>query len=87
MGKNGFVLFLIFVVLFCGFSIASASPPVKIVGGFVSNALAPLLKWLRGLKASTKTAITGRPMMKFENGYTVETVFDGSKLVFCGGIT
>ncbi|KAI3975782.1 hypothetical protein MKX01_023208, partial [Papaver californicum] len=24
--------------------------------------------------------ITGRPMMKFENGYTVETVFDGSKL-------
>lgn len=25
-------------------------------------------------------AITGRPMMKFESGYTVETVFDGSKL-------
>ncbi|KAI3843865.1 hypothetical protein MKX03_036961 [Papaver bracteatum] len=80
MGKNGFVLFLIFMVLFSGFSIASASPPVKIVGGFISNALAPLLKWLWGLKASTKTAITGRPMMKFENGYTVETVFDGSKL-------
>lgn len=26
------------------------------------------------------TAISGRPMMKFESGYTVETVFDGSKL-------
>lgn len=25
-------------------------------------------------------AISGRPMMKFESGYTVETVFDGSKL-------
>jgi len=24
--------------------------------------------------------ISGRPMMKFESGYTVETVFDGSKL-------
>jgi hypothetical protein len=25
-------------------------------------------------------AIPGRPMMKFESGFTVETVFDGSKL-------
>ena len=24
--------------------------------------------------------MTGRPMMRFESGYTVETVFDGSKL-------
>lgn len=24
--------------------------------------------------------ISGRPMMKFESGYNVETVFDGSKL-------
>lgn len=26
------------------------------------------------------SAISGRPLMKFESGYTVETVFDGSKL-------
>lgn len=26
------------------------------------------------------SAISGRSMMKFESGYTVETVFDGSKL-------
>lgn len=26
------------------------------------------------------SAMTGRPMMRFESGYTVETVFDGSKL-------
>lgn len=25
-------------------------------------------------------AITGRPKVKFEGGYTIETVFDGSKL-------
>lgn len=25
-------------------------------------------------------AMSGRPLMKFESGYTVETVFDGSKL-------
>lgn len=24
--------------------------------------------------------VSGRPMMKFESGYSVETVFDGSKL-------
>lgn len=26
------------------------------------------------------SAISGRPLMKFESGYSVETVFDGSKL-------
>ena len=26
------------------------------------------------------SAVSGRPSMKFESGYTVETVFDGSKL-------
>lgn len=26
------------------------------------------------------SAISGRPLMKFESGYNVETVFDGSKL-------
>lgn len=38
------------------------------------------MKWVWSLKASTKTVISGRPMMKFESGYSVETVFDGSKL-------
>ncbi|KAJ0720805.1 putative six-bladed beta-propeller, TolB [Helianthus annuus] len=28
----------------------------------------------------SQSSITGRPMMKFESGYEVETVFDGSKL-------
>ncbi|PIA62123.1 hypothetical protein AQUCO_00200252v1 [Aquilegia coerulea] len=81
MGKNGFVLFLIFfLVLFGGFSSTSASPPARIVGGVVSNAVSALVKWLWSLKTTSKTAISNRSMVKFENGYTVETVFDGSKL-------
>ena len=33
-----------------------------------------------GLIELSVAVISGRPMMKFESGYTVETVFDGSKL-------
>ncbi|KAJ8759010.1 hypothetical protein K2173_003248 [Erythroxylum novogranatense] len=57
-----------------------ATSPAKLVSGFFSNAVSAFMKWLWSLKATTKTAISGRPMMKFESGYTVETVFDGSKL-------
>lgn len=71
----------VFVVLVCGFSSVEAStPPARIVSGFVSNAVPRVMKWLWSLKATTKTVIAGRPLMKFEGGYTVETVFDGSKL-------
>ncbi|GFY88307.1 NHL domain-containing protein [Actinidia rufa] len=78
MGKNVLVLVLTLVLLFGGFSSAQATSPAKIVNGFLSNAVSILMKWLWSLKATTKTAITGRPMMKFESGYTVETVFDGN---------
>ncbi|KAM7484255.1 hypothetical protein LguiA_000264 [Lonicera macranthoides] len=84
MGKNliVFLALTILVVLFSGFSSASATPtsPAKIVSGVFSNAVSVLMKWLWSLKATTKTAISGRPLMKFESGYSVETVFDGSKL-------
>ena len=39
-----------------------------------------ILSWMVGFIRFLCSAITGRPMMKFESGYTVETVFDGSKL-------
>ncbi|KAJ8569818.1 hypothetical protein K7X08_006395 [Anisodus acutangulus] len=69
---------LLLSVIFC---CVSATPsPTKIVNGVVSNAVTKLMKWIWSLKASTKTVISGRPMMKFESGYSVETVFDGSKL-------
>ncbi|KAI3887368.1 hypothetical protein MKX03_002772 [Papaver bracteatum] len=81
MGKHGVALIFIFIVLFAGFSSVSAEAPVIIVSRFVSTALSPLIKWLWSLKSSnTKTAISGRSMVKFESGYNVETVFDGSKL-------
>ncbi|KAL6983654.1 hypothetical protein U1Q18_017034 [Sarracenia purpurea var. burkii] len=81
MGKNVLVLALTLVLLFGSFSPAQAiTSPAKIFSGFLSNAVSVLMKWLWSLKTTTKTAISGRPMMKFESGYTVETVFDGSKL-------
>ncbi|CAN1272835.1 hypothetical protein LINPERPRIM_LOCUS14741 [Linum perenne] len=38
------------------------------------------LKGLMGVDGSSSSAVSGRSMVKFEDGYTVETVFDGSKL-------
>lgn len=81
MGNKFFVLFFTFLLLFAGISSVSAStPPAKIFSGFISSSLAKLMKWVWSLKATTKTSVSGRSMMKFESGYNVETVFDGSKL-------
>ncbi|KAK8512884.1 hypothetical protein V6N13_090375 [Hibiscus sabdariffa] len=84
MGKNVLVLgvVLLFLLLLLGgvSSAPTASSPAKIVGGFLSNALSALMKWLWSLKANNRTAITSKTMVTFESGYTVETVFDGSKL-------
>lgn len=74
---------LISLVFISVISSASASPPVKIAAGVVSNVATALFKWLWSLNTptpKTTTAITGRSMIKFEGGYSVETVFDGSKL-------
>nr|XP_023903536.1 uncharacterized protein LOC112015367 isoform X1 [Quercus suber] len=80
MGKNVLVLGLTLLVLFGAVSSASTSAsPAKIINGIFSNAVSFFMKWLWSLKSTTKT-VSGRPMMKFESGYTVETVFDGSKL-------
>ncbi|KAJ7974543.1 NHL domain-containing protein [Quillaja saponaria] len=81
MARSCFLLVLVFVVLFGGFSSTSATPPpAKIISGVVSNVVSALVKWLWSLKSTTKPAESSRSMMKFEGGYTVETVFDGSKL-------
>ncbi|XVF02419.1 hypothetical protein REPUB_Repub04eG0174100 [Reevesia pubescens] len=83
MGKIVLVLGVALLLLLLLGGVSSAptpSSPAKIVGWFFSNALSAIMKWLWSLRTTTKTAITGRPMMKFEDGYTVETVFDGSKL-------
>ncbi|KAL5582523.1 hypothetical protein UlMin_014965 [Ulmus minor] len=80
MARFWLALLLIFLVFSTGYASASATPPAKIVSSLVSNVVSSLVKWLWSLKSPTKTAISSRSMMKFESGYTVETVFDGSKM-------
>ncbi|KAF6157340.1 hypothetical protein GIB67_004278 [Kingdonia uniflora] len=53
---------------------------VGIIGGVFSNVVSMLVKLILSLKSTTETAISGRQMIKFEEGYVVETVFDGSKV-------
>ncbi|PKU65425.1 hypothetical protein MA16_Dca013570 [Dendrobium catenatum] len=78
--KKGVSALLVLVLLLSGFSLVSAASPAKLVSGFISNGLSAIFKLLWSMASTKKTVISGRPMMKFENGYTVETVFDGSKL-------
>ncbi|XVF58103.1 hypothetical protein PTKIN_Ptkin07bG0035800 [Pterospermum kingtungense] len=81
MVKKWVAFTLVFLVLFDGFSsVSAATPPAKIVTSVVSNVVSALIKRLWSLKSPPKTAVSSRSMMKFEGGYTVETVFDGSKL-------
>lgn len=49
----------------------------KELKGFISESFASLLKWVWALPATTKTG--SKAVLEFESGYTVETVFDGSK--------
>ncbi|KAI3779306.1 hypothetical protein L2E82_08975 [Cichorium intybus] len=84
MGRNVLVFSLAILFLLSGnVGVSSAAPatsPARIVNGVFSNVASALMKWAWSLKTPTKTSITGRPLMKFESGYNVETVFDGSKL-------
>ncbi|KAH6792112.1 NHL domain-containing protein [Perilla frutescens var. hirtella] len=78
-GRNCVVLLVILLLFLAGCSSVSASPAAKIVSGVVTKVISTIFKRLWSLKSTTKTAISSRSMMKFEDGYTVETVFDGSK--------
>ncbi|KAI3730925.1 hypothetical protein L1987_62106 [Smallanthus sonchifolius] len=80
MPKSLFI-FSLFLLLLIGASTAAPHTSTsRIVNGVFSNVASALMKWAWSLKATAKTTIGGRPMMKFESGYDVETVFDGSKL-------
>ncbi|KAK3158995.1 hypothetical protein QOZ80_2AG0144340 [Eleusine coracana subsp. coracana] len=59
---------------------SASSYPQKVVSGFLSNAASSVVKRLWSLKPTAKTASGSKSMVKYEGGYTVETVFDGSKL-------
>ncbi|XP_071717365.1 uncharacterized protein [Rutidosis leptorrhynchoides] len=75
-----FTITILLLLLLDASSAAPPTPPTWIVNGGFSNIASSLMKWMWSLKTATKTSISGRPMMKFESGYNVETVFDGSKL-------
>ncbi|KAL8241614.1 hypothetical protein R6Q59_011916 [Mikania micrantha] len=77
MAKAVFVFWLSFVLLV---AVSSAVSPPRIVNGAFSNVASAFIKWASSLQTTAKTSITGRPLMKFESGYSVDTVFDGSKL-------
>ncbi|CAN1272837.1 hypothetical protein LINPERPRIM_LOCUS14741 [Linum perenne] len=90
------LIFLLLLNGFSSASASASPTPAKIVAGVVSNVVSSLAKWIWSLKSNPKTvsrlkglmgvdgssssAVSGRSMVKFEDGYTVETVFDGSKL-------
>ncbi|CAL0330963.1 unnamed protein product [Lupinus luteus] len=83
MGKHILLLCLTLLFLFFNLSVSAApsnTSPARVVNGFLSNSVPTFVKWVWSLKAATKTAFSRRTMMKFESGYNVETVFDGSKL-------
>ncbi|CAJ2665461.1 unnamed protein product [Trifolium pratense] len=83
MTKNYFMLLFTFVVLLGLLSPTSATPPpAKIVTGVVSNVVSTLFKWIWSQKSKPKVPPVqhSRSMVKFESGYNVETIFDGSKL-------
>ncbi|BAT99551.1 uncharacterized protein HKW66_Vig0241880 [Vigna angularis] len=81
MAKLHLALIFTLFLLLCNVSAApSTTLPARIVSGFFSNVVPAFTKWVWSLKAPTKTAVGVKSMMKFESGYSVETVFDGSKL-------
>ncbi|CAM8879820.1 unnamed protein product [Rhodiola kirilowii] len=82
MARPLFVLALsVFILITCVSSAPSSyHHPAKIFSSICSNVVSQLIKWMWSLNTSPKTAASSRPLMKFESGYNVETVFDGSNL-------
>ncbi|KAA0053690.1 NHL domain-containing protein [Cucumis melo var. makuwa] len=79
MARRWVVLAVIFAVLFCGFSSVSAVP-TKIVAGALSKAVSALVNWIWTITSASNTVVSTRSMIKFERGYVVETLLDGSKM-------
>uniref|UniRef100_A0ACD5VCK7 Uncharacterized protein n=1 Tax=Avena sativa TaxID=4498 RepID=A0ACD5VCK7_AVESA len=70
----------------CPASAASSYQTAKVVGGLLTSTATAVAKRLWSLKSTTRTATTtaaataGRSMVRYEGGYAVSTVFDGSNL-------
>nr|ACR34076.1 unknown [Zea mays] len=87
MAAPGRVALLAAALLFGAFfpsAFATSSYPARLAGRLLSTTASAVAKQLWSLKsAATKTAtasVAGRSMVRYEGGYAVDTVFDGSKL-------
>lgn len=89
--KASAALLLAAVLLLAASGPAAASSsyhPAKVVGGLLTSTATAVAKWLWSLKSTARTAtgtaaaagVAGRSMVRYEGGYAVETVFDGSKV-------
>lgn len=82
MSNKWVISLVIFLIFFNDISFVSASPPARIVACVVTNVVSTLFKWLWSLSTPVikpEKAVSTRSLMKFEAGYKVETVLDGSK--------
>ncbi|EER89586.1 hypothetical protein BDA96_10G137600 [Sorghum bicolor] len=87
MAAPGRAALLAVALLFAAFfpsASAASSYPARIAGRLLSTTASAVAKQLWSLKsAATKTAtaaVAARPKVRYEGGYAVDTVFDGSKL-------
>ncbi|XP_047064977.1 uncharacterized protein LOC124672854 [Lolium rigidum] len=80
---------LLAAILLLGPASAAASSyhPAKVVGGLLTSTATAVVKklWSLSLKSTTSTRTgnlhaAAKSMVRYEGGYAVETVFDGSKL-------
>ncbi|KAK1605664.1 hypothetical protein QYE76_029337 [Lolium multiflorum] len=76
---------LLAAILLLGPASAAASSyhPAKVVGGLLTSTATAVVKklWSLSLKSTTSTrTAAAKSMVRYEGGYAVETVFDGSKL-------
>ncbi|KAF3332180.1 hypothetical protein FCM35_KLT03586 [Carex littledalei] len=80
MEKSKALALLFLVALLGGFCTASAFSPTRVVRGFLSEIFYALWRRLWSLAPPTKGGVvSGKTGMRFESGYSVETVFDGNK--------
>ncbi|KAL5224514.1 hypothetical protein ABZP36_011153 [Zizania latifolia] len=73
---------VIFASVWCSWGLIRVCM-AEVVTGLLSSTASAMVKQLWSLKSTTRTAAAAaaaRSMVKYDGGYTVETVFDGSKL-------
>ncbi|XP_074591265.1 uncharacterized protein LOC141847179 [Curcuma longa] len=79
MRRKKMAVLLLLFVFFAGFCCASAVSPARLVGVLFTNLFSAILRRLWSATSDSRIAILSHSIVKFESGYSVETVFDGSK--------